>query len=83
METILLRRRHREGQAWGLVRAAVREVESRTATTTDTTAAEGGTEGTKGGKRGGARTLEALHAKVCGVGMCGVGVLESDRIGSD
>ena len=69
METILLRRRHREGQALGLVRAAVREVESRT--TTDTTAAEGGAEGTKeGGKRGGMRTLEALHGKVRCWDMC-------------
>jgi hypothetical protein len=73
METILRRRRHRDGQALGLVRAAVRELESRTTTptTTDTTAAEGGTEGTKeGGKRGGMRTLEALHAKVCCWDMC-------------
>lgn len=58
METILRRRRHREGQAWGLMQAALRELDSRT--TTDTTEAEG----TKGGKRAGARTLEALHVKV-------------------
>ena len=63
METILLRRRHRERQAWDLVRAALFELEA-ASTSSTTAAADTAADGkTSGGKRG-ARTLEALHAKV-------------------